>query len=98
MPPLASAIALLVEEFEADQRFVTKYPNQGAISLGDSAMVAFRGMGVLTYEDETTWVGFKRGRGYDPTLADRVTIEDIGITLDPFLSEQARRQIGDSEE
>jgi transcriptional regulator with XRE-family HTH domain len=98
MPPLAAAIVLLVEEFEADQAFVERYPNQGAVSLGDSAMGDFRGMGVLTYEDETTWLGFKRGRGYNPSLADSVTMHDIGITLDPFLGDRARDQIMKMEE
>jgi len=93
LPPLVSAMVLLVEEFEVDQEFSRRYPNHGAVSLADSAMKEFRQMGVLTYEDETAWVGFKQGRGYQNEKADVVSMADLGIELAPFLGDRARRQL-----
>ncbi len=40
----------------------------------------------MRYDDEIAWLAYKRAVGYDPELADDVTLDDMGLSLDPLVN------------
>jgi hypothetical protein len=84
LPALAQGLIEFAQLHRNDEAFTALYPNQGWISLADDAVTQLRAMGVMQYDDEIAWLAFKEGAGYDPESADRVTLEDEDLSIDPF--------------
>ena len=86
LPPLIEGLFAFAEEWARDEEFRERYPNQGWISITEDAIRKLRELGLVRYDDEIAWLAYKRGAGYAPESADEVGLDDVGLTIDPFIS------------
>ena len=86
LPPLSEGLISFAEEWKQDQEFSKEYPNQGWISITNHAVRTLRVLGLMRYDDEIAWLAYKRAVGYDPELADDVTLDDMGLSIDPLVN------------
>ena len=49
----------------------------------------------MRYDDEIAWLAYKRAVGYTPESADEVGLDDLGMSIDPFLSRVSQHQTGE---
>ena len=84
LPPLSEGLISFAEEWKQDQEFSKEYPNQGWISITNHAVRTLRSLGLMRYDDEIAWLAYKRAVGYDPESADDVTLDDVGLSIDPL--------------
>lgn len=86
LPPLIEGLFAFAEEWEQDQEFRERYPNHGWISITEDAIRRLRELKLVRYDDEIAWLAYKRAVGYDPENADEVGLDDLGMSIDPFIS------------
>ncbi len=86
LPPLIEGLIAFAEEWENDQEFRERYPNHGWISITEDAICKLRQLKLVRYDDEIAWLAYKRAAEYDPESADEVGLDDVGLTIDPFIS------------
>ena len=86
LPPLIEGLFAFAEEWEQDQEFRERYPNHGWISITEDAIRRLRELKLVRYDDEIAWLAYKRAAGYDPDSADEVGLDDLGMSIDPFIS------------
>ncbi len=86
LPPLIEGLFAFAEEWEQDQEFRERYPNHGWISITEDAIRKLRELKLVRYDDEIAWLAYKRAVGYDPESADEVGLDDLGMSIDPFIS------------
>ncbi len=96
LPPLSEGLISFAEQWEQDQEFRREYANQGWISLTEDAVRKLRGLGLVRYDDEIAWLAYKRAVAYDPETADDVSLDDLGLTIEPFVERAGVEQGGDS--
>jgi transcriptional regulator with XRE-family HTH domain len=85
LPALVEGLIAFAEEWENDQEFHDLYPNHGWISITEDAIRQLRQLKLIRYDDEIAWLAYKRAVGYTPESADKVGLEDLGMSIDPFL-------------
>ena len=85
LPPLVEGLISFAEEWERDQDFRDRYPRLGWISIAEDAMLKLRSLGLVRYDDEIAWLAYKRGTRYDPETCDDVGLEDLGLSVEPFV-------------
>ena len=86
LPPLIEGLVAFAEQWEQDEEFRERYPNHGWISITEDAIRRLRELELVRYDDEIAWLAYKRAIGYDPEHADEVGLDDLGMTIDPFIS------------
>jgi transcriptional regulator with XRE-family HTH domain len=86
LPPLIEGLFAFAEQWEQDQEFREQYPNHGWISITEDAIGRLRELKLVRYDDEIAWLAYKRAIGYDPENADEVGLDDLGMSIDPFIS------------
>ena len=86
LPPLVEGLIAFAEEWKNDREFGQRYPNQGWISITEDAIRKLRQLEVVGYDDEVAWLAYKRAIGYEPESADDVRLDDLGLSIDPFMS------------
>ena len=86
LPPLIEGLFAFAEQWKQDQEFRERYPNHGWISITEDAIRRLRELQLVRYDDEIAWLAYKRAAGYDPKNADEVGLDDLGMSIDPFLS------------
>ncbi len=86
LPPLVEGLIAFAEEWKNDREFSGRYPNQGWISITEDAIRKLRRLEVVGYDDEIAWLAYKRAVGYEPESADEVGLDDLGLSIDPFVS------------
>ena len=74
------------EQWESDQEFRDRYPKHGWISITEDAIRRLRQLDLVRYDDEIAWLAYKRAVGYAPEDADEVGLDDLDMSIDPFLS------------
>ena len=89
LPPLIEGLFAFAEEWEQDQEFRERYPNHGWISITEDAIRRLRELKLVRYDDEIAWLAYKRAAGYDPESADEVGLDDLGISIGPFISRES---------
>ena len=90
LPPLIEGLFTFAEEWEQDQEFRERYPNHGWISITEDAIRRLRELKLVRYDDEIAWLAYKRAAGYDPESADEVGLDDLGMSIDPFISRESQ--------
>ena len=95
LPALVEGLIAFTEEWENDQEFRERYPKHGWISITEDAIRRLRQLGLVRYDDEIAWLAYKRAVGYTPQSADEVGLDDLGMSIDPFLSRVSHRQTGE---
>ena len=55
-------------------------------------MRQLRQLQLVGYDEEIAWLAYKRAVGYDPEGADEVGLDDLHMSIDPFLSRVAYRK------
>ena len=85
LPPLIEGLFAFAEEWEQDQEFRERYPNHGWISITEDAIRRLRELKLVRYDDEIAWLAYKRAAGYDPESADEVGLDDLGMSIGPFI-------------
>jgi transcriptional regulator with XRE-family HTH domain len=86
LPALVEGLIAFAEEWQNDQEFRERYPKHGWISITEDAIQQLRQLHVVRYDDEIAWLAYKRAVGYSPENADKVGLDDLGMSIDPFLS------------
>ena len=86
LPPLIEGLFAFAEQWKQDQEFRERYPNHGWISITEDAIRRLRELQLVRYDDEIAWLAYKRAAGYDPKNADEVGLDDLGMSIDPFIS------------
>ena len=89
LPPLIEGLFAFAEEWEQDQEFRERYPNHGWISITEDAIRRLRELKLVRYDDVIAWLAYKRAAGYDPESADEVGLDDLGISIGPFISRES---------
>ena len=92
LPALVEGLIAFAEEWQNDQEFSERYPKQGWISITEDAIRQLRQLQLVRYDDEIAWLAYKRAVGYAPESADEVGLDDLDISIDPFLSGVSQRQ------
>ena len=95
LPALVEGLIAFAEEWENDQEFRERYPKHGWISITEDAIRQLRQLQLVRYDDEIAWLAYKRAVGYAPEGADKVGLDDLGMSIDPFLSRVPPRQTGE---
>ena len=83
---MIEGLVAFAEQWEQDEEFRERYPNHGWISITEDAIRRLRELELVRYDDEIAWLAYKRAIGYDPEHADEVGLDDLGMTIDPFIS------------
>ncbi len=96
LPPLSEGLISFAEEWKQDQEFSKEYPNQGWISITNHAVRTLRLLGLMRYDDEIAWLAYKRAMGYDPESADDVTLDNVGLSIDPLANLARQDREGES--
>ena len=86
LPPLVEGLIAFAEQWESDQEFRDRYPKHGWISITEDAIRRLRQLDLVRYDDEIAWLAYKRAVGYTPEDADEVGLDDLDMSIDPFLS------------
>ncbi len=95
LPALVEGLIAFAEEWKNDEGFRDRYPKHGWISITEDAIRQLRQLQVVRYDDEIAWLAYKRAVGYDPESADEVGLDDLGMSIDPFLSRVSPHPTGD---
>ena len=95
LPALVEGLIAFAEEWKNDEGFRDRYPKHGWISITEDAIRQLRQLQVVRYDDEIAWLAYKRAVGYDPESADEIRLEDLGMSIDPFLSHVSPHPTGD---
>jgi transcriptional regulator with XRE-family HTH domain len=95
LPALVEGLIAFAEEWKNDEEFRDRYPKHGWISITEDAIRQLRQLQVVRYDDEIAWLAYKRAVGYDPESADYVALDDLGMSIDPFLSRVSPHRTGD---
>ena len=95
LPALVEGLIAFAEEWENDQEFRDRYPNHGWISITEDAIRQLRQLKLIRYDDEIAWLAYKRAVGYTPEGADRVGLDDLGMSIDPFLLRKSSHETGE---
>ncbi len=94
LPALIEGLIAFAEEWENDREFRERDPKQGWISITEDAIRQLRQLKLVRYDEEIAWLAYKRAVGYDPEGADEVGLDDLHMSIDPFLSRVAHRKTG----
>ena len=95
LPPLIEGLFAFAEEWEQDQEFRERYPNHGWISITEDAIRRLRELKLVRYDDEIAWLAYKRAAGYDPESADEVGLDDLGMSIGPFILREPHGEKGE---
>lgn len=95
LPALIEGLIAFAEEWEHDQEFRDRYPKHGWISITEDAIRQLRRLQLVRYDDEIAWLAYKRAVGYAPESADKVGLDDLGMSIDPFLSRVSPHRTGE---
>ncbi len=95
LPALVEGLIAFAEEWEHDQEFRDRYPNHGWISITEDAIRQLRQLQLVRYDDEIAWLAYKRAVGYVPESADKVGLDTLGMSIDPFLSRVSPHETGE---
>ena len=95
LPALVEGLIAFAEEWENDQEFRERYPKHGWISITEDVIRRLRQLHLVRYDDEIAWLAYKRAVGYAPGSADEVGLDDLGMSIDPFLSRVSQTEPGD---
>ena len=95
LPALIEGLIAFAEEWENDQEFRERYPNHGWISITEDAIRQLRQLKLVRYDEEIAWLAYKRAVGYAPENADEVGLDDLGMSIDPFVSRASQRETGE---
>ena len=95
LPALVEGLIAFAEEWKHDQEFCDRYPKQGWISITEDAIRQLRQLQLVRYDDEIAWLAYKRAVGYAPESADEVGLDDLGMSIHPFLSRVSQQQTGE---
>ncbi len=86
LPALVEGLIAFAEEWENDLEFRERYPKHGWISITEDAIRQLRQLQLVRYDDEIAWLAYTRAIGYEPESADEVGLDDLGLSIDPFVS------------
>jgi len=86
LPALIEGLIAFSEEWQNDQEFRERYPKHGWISITEDAIRQLRQLKLVRYDEEIAWLAYKRAVGYDPESADEVGLDDLGMSIDPFVA------------
>lgn len=95
LPALVEGLIAFADEWKNDQEFRERYPKHGWISITEDAIRQLRRLQLVHYDDEIAWLAYKRAVGYAPESADQVGLDDLGMSIDPFLSRVSPRPTGE---
>ena len=94
LPALVEGLIAFAEEWENDLEFRERYPKHGWISITEDAIRQLRQLQLVRYDDEIAWLAYKRAVRYQPESADKVGLDDLGMSIDPFVSRVSQYQEG----
>ena len=95
LPALVEGLIAFAEEWKNDQEFRERYPKHGWISITEDAIRQLRQLKLVRYDDEIAWLAYKRAVGYAPESADEIRLDDLGMSIDPFLSPVSPHERGE---
>ena len=95
LPALVEGLIAFAEEWKNDQEFRERYPKHGWISITEDAIRQLRQLKLVRYDDEIAWLAYKRAVGYAPESADEIRLDDLGMSIDPFLSRVSPHERGE---
>ena len=94
LPALVEGLIAFAEEWENDQEFRERYPKHGWISITEDAIRQLRQLQLVRYDDEIAWLAYKRAVRYQPENSDKVGLDDLDMSIDPFVSRASQYQEG----